>query len=51
MSTLVDLEFLAAILKHLRHKGHAIELALAIKRAKDLLFAEDFDPIAHFQLG
>jgi hypothetical protein len=48
---LENLKSPAAKSKHLWHKRHAVEFALAVERFQDFLFAADFHPVAHLQTG
>ena len=44
--SLIDLEALAAILKHLRHEGEFLQSAVLVERSEDLILAPHFYPVA-----
>jgi hypothetical protein len=44
-----NLQALAAVLKHLGHEGHSIELAFLIQRFENFLFTPHLNPIARTQ--
>ena len=45
----VDLKFLPAILEHLGHKHHSVQLTLSVEGIENFLFASDFYPVADAQ--
>jgi hypothetical protein len=46
MGPLKDLESPSAVLEHLGHKRHAVELTLTVEGPQYLLFASDFYPVS-----
>jgi hypothetical protein len=48
---LVNLVPLPAKLEHLRHKRHAVELAVAVECPQDFFLASYFDPVTYFEFA
>ena len=46
VGSLINFQSLPAVLKHLRHEGHSLQLAFRIKRPKNLLLTFDLNPVA-----
>jgi hypothetical protein len=53
VSAFVDSESLPAKNEHLGHKGHSIDLAVAVESLKNFFFAANLNPVsyAYFRSG
>jgi len=51
VGTLVDLKLLPALLEHLRHKYHSIQLAFSVEGPENFLFTPDLYPVSDFQFS
>src|SRR6266404_4959261 len=49
--TLVDLKLLPAIVKHLGHKCHSVQLSFSVEGPENFLFASDLYPVADAQFS